>query len=34
MAKWFMDPKQALSGRELAEGMRIIAEHMAPGRQL
>ena len=28
MAKWFMDPKQALSGRELAEGMQILAEHM------
>jgi AcrR family transcriptional regulator len=28
MAKWFMGPKQALSGHELAEGMRIIAEHM------
>jgi AcrR family transcriptional regulator len=34
MAKWFMGPKQALSGHELAEGMQIIAEHMAPGRQI
>jgi AcrR family transcriptional regulator len=33
MAKWFMDPKQALSARELAEGMQIIAEHMGAGRQ-
>jgi AcrR family transcriptional regulator len=32
MVKWFMDPKQALSGHELAEGMRIIAEHMTAGR--
>jgi hypothetical protein len=30
MVKWFMDPKQALSARELAEGMRILAEHLAP----
>jgi AcrR family transcriptional regulator len=30
MVKWFMNPKQALSARELAEGLRIIAEHMAP----
>jgi AcrR family transcriptional regulator len=29
MVKWFMDPKQALPARELAEGLRIIAEHMA-----
>ncbi len=28
MVKWFMDPKQALPARELAEGLRIIAEHM------
>jgi AcrR family transcriptional regulator len=34
MAKWFMGPKQALSARELAEGMQIIAERMVPGRQL
>ena len=27
--KWFMDPKQALPARELAKGLRIIAEHMA-----
>jgi AcrR family transcriptional regulator len=33
MAKWFMDPKQALSARELAEGMRIIAEHMGTGQR-
>jgi AcrR family transcriptional regulator len=31
MAKWFMDPKQALSAHELAEGLRIIAEHMSAG---
>jgi AcrR family transcriptional regulator len=31
MVKWFMDPRQALSAGELAEGMRILAEHMAPG---
>jgi hypothetical protein len=30
MVKWFMNPKQALSAHELAEGLRIIAEHMAP----
>ena len=29
MVKWFMDPEQALPARELAEGLRIIAEHMA-----
>ena len=28
MVKWFMDPRQALSAHELAEGLRIIAEHM------
>jgi AcrR family transcriptional regulator len=28
IVKWFMDPDQALSARELAEGMRILAEHM------
>jgi AcrR family transcriptional regulator len=28
MVKWFMNPKQALSAHELAEGLRIIAEHM------
>jgi hypothetical protein len=28
MVKWFMDPKQALSAHELAEGMRILAEHL------
>jgi AcrR family transcriptional regulator len=33
MAKWFMGPKQALSGRELAEGMQIIAEHMHAGHR-
>jgi AcrR family transcriptional regulator len=32
MAKWFMAPKQALSARELAEGMRIVAERMAPAQ--
>jgi AcrR family transcriptional regulator len=31
MVKWFMDPKQALSAHELAEGLRIIAEHMTAG---
>jgi AcrR family transcriptional regulator len=30
MVKWFMDSKQALSARELAEGMRILAERLAP----
>jgi AcrR family transcriptional regulator len=29
MVKWFMDPKQALPARELTEGLRIVAEHMA-----
>ena len=28
MAKWFMDPGQALTARELARGLQIIAEHM------
>ena len=28
MAKWFMDPKQALTAQELTEGLRIIAERM------
>ncbi|MBV9381723.1 MAG: TetR/AcrR family transcriptional regulator [Streptosporangiaceae bacterium] len=28
LVKWFMDPKQALSAHELAEGVRIIAERM------
>jgi hypothetical protein len=28
IVKWFMDPDQALSARELAEGMRILAERM------
>jgi len=28
IVKWFMDPKQALSARELTEGLRIITEHM------
>jgi AcrR family transcriptional regulator len=28
IVKWFMDPKQALSARELAEGLQIITEHM------
>jgi AcrR family transcriptional regulator len=32
MAKWFMDPKQALSAHELAEGLRIIAEHVTTDR--
>src|SRR5262249_20459715 len=29
IVKWFMDPKQALSARELTDGLRIIAEHMS-----
>jgi len=29
IVKWFMDPQQALSARELTEGLRIITEHMA-----
>ena len=28
LVKWFMDPKQALTARELAEGLRIIAERI------
>ncbi len=28
MVKWFMDPKQGLSARELTDGLRIIAERM------
>jgi AcrR family transcriptional regulator len=28
MVKWFMDPSQALPASDLAEGLRIIAEHM------
>jgi AcrR family transcriptional regulator len=28
MVKWFMDPKRALSAPELAQGMRLLAEHM------
>lgn len=36
VVKWFMDPKQGLSARELTEGLRILTEHMtgtgwAPG---
>lgn len=31
MVKWFMDPKQALPAPELAEGLRIIAQHIAGG---
>jgi AcrR family transcriptional regulator len=34
IVKWFMDPKQALSARELTEGLRIVTGHMAgPGHQ-
>jgi hypothetical protein len=33
MAKWFMDPGQALTARELAEGLQVIAQHMK-GRDL
>ena len=29
MAKWFMDPRQALPARELAVGLRIVAERIA-----
>jgi AcrR family transcriptional regulator len=29
IVKWFMDPDQALSARELAEGMRILTERMS-----
>jgi AcrR family transcriptional regulator len=29
MVKWFLDPKQALSAHELADGLRVITEHMA-----
>ena len=28
VVKWFMDPKQGLSARELTEGLRIVTEHM------
>jgi AcrR family transcriptional regulator len=28
IVKWFMDPEQALSARELTEGLRIVAEQM------
>jgi AcrR family transcriptional regulator len=28
IVKWFMDPNQALSARELTEGLRIVTEHM------
>jgi len=28
IVKWFMDPEQALSARELTEGLRIVTEHM------
>lgn len=28
MAKWFLDPKQALTARELAAGLRIIAQRV------
>jgi AcrR family transcriptional regulator len=28
IVKWFMDPEQALSARELTEGLRIVAGHM------
>ena len=28
MAKWFMDPGQALTARELAGGLQIIAQRM------
>src|SRR5215467_3840299 len=31
MVKWFMDPKQAPSGPELAQGIRLIADRMAAG---
>ena len=28
VVKWFMDPKQPLSARELTEGLRIVTGHM------
>ena len=28
IVKWFMDPEQAPSAREFAEGMRLLTEHM------
>jgi AcrR family transcriptional regulator len=28
IVRWFMDPKQGLSAHELAQGMRLLAEHM------
>jgi len=28
IVKWFMDPKQALSARELSEGLQVVTEHM------
>jgi hypothetical protein len=31
MVKWFMDPKQAPSGPDLAQGIRLIADRMAAG---
>ena len=31
IVKWFMDPDQALSAQELAQGMRILAERMTGG---
>jgi AcrR family transcriptional regulator len=33
MVKWFMDPKQALSGHDIADGLRLIAGRMAAGRR-
>jgi len=30
MAKFYLDPPQAPSARELADGMRIVAERMVP----
>jgi AcrR family transcriptional regulator len=32
MVKWFLNPTEALSAHELAEGIRIIAERMGSGR--
>jgi len=29
IVKWFMDPEQALSARELTDGLRIVTDHMA-----
>ena len=33
LVKWFMDPAQALSARELAQGLRVIAQGITTGRE-